>query len=254
MSILDEIPFDKSQNILEIGPGYGQMTGAIAGKVAMLDAIEVDPAQARFCRIRLDQEGVDNVRIFAGGSEAVLPYVDRCFDGVVMNLVLEWCAVLSSAPHVQVQRAYLAEIARVLRPGGFLFLSTKNRFAMRLLMGGRDEHMANKRFGSALPRAIGRLIMGHHRPRGYLHSFNALRRMIREAGFSVQAAYWAIPEMRWPTRLVPLDNASVRAAQKDPSLRLGGRHMHRLMKFLPASWVKYVTPGLTFLARKSSLS
>jgi SAM-dependent methyltransferase len=226
------------------------MTGAIAKRTATVDVIEADTAQARFCRVRLDQDGVDNVRVVAGGAQGGLPYADGVFDGVVMNLVFEWCALRSSLPHEQVQLAYLAEIARVLKPGGFLFLSTKNRFALRLLTGGRDEHMADKRFGSALPRAIGSALMGGARPHGYLYSFNALHSRIEGAGFRIDTPYWAVPDMRWPTRYIPLDAASVRAARRDPSLRFGTPRIHRLMKVLPASWIKHFTPGLVFLARR----
>ncbi len=250
LTTLDVIPFESGQNILEIGPGYGQMTGAIARKVATLDIIEADAVQARFCRIRMDQEGVGNVRVIAGGADAELPYADRSFDGVVMNLVLEWCGVRSQLPHEQVQSAYLAEIARVLRPGGFLFLSTKNRFSLRLLAGGRDEHMANNRFGSALPRVIGNALMSGERPRGYLHSFSALHRKIEDMGFRIETPYWAVPDMRWPTRYIPFEKAAVREAQRDSTLRLGGRRLHHLIKMLPATWVKHVAPGLVFLARR----
>jgi len=252
LSVLDILPLEKGQNILEIGPGYGQMTGAIAQRVASVDVIEADTAQARFCRVRLDQEGLDNVRVTAGGSEAGLPYADGAFDGVVMNLVFEWCAVRSKLPHEQVQLAYLAEIARVLKPGGFLYLSTKNRYALRLLVGGRDEHMAYRRFGSALPRAIGKALMGRERPHGYLYSFKALRSRIADAGFRIETPYWAVPDMRWPTRYVPLDDAQVGKAQKNAALSFGSRRISWLTRKMPASWVKHFAPGLVFLVRKQA--
>jgi SAM-dependent methyltransferase len=200
LAVLDVLPLEEGQNVLEIGPGYGQMTGAIARRAATVDVIEADTTQARFCRIRFDQDGMENIRIVAGASEGDLPYADGAFDGVVMNLVFEWCALRSTLPHKTVQSAYLAEIARVLRPGGFLFLSTKNRFALRLLTGGRDEHMAKMRFGSALPRAVGRALMGGARPHGYLHSFRAQHSLIENAGFRVDTPNWAVPDIRWPTR------------------------------------------------------
>lgn len=249
-AIVDVLPLQPDQNILEIGPGYGQMTGSIARRVATVDAIEADAAQAEFCRIRMSQDGLNNVRVTAGGEEALLPYPDQAFDGVMMNLVFEWCAVRSTRPHPEVQQTYLAEIARVLKPGGFLFLSTKNRFALRLLTGGHDEHMAEKRFGSALPRAIGKMLMGGERSRGYLHSFGALKAMIERQGLMVETAYWALPDMRWPTHFLPFQSAAVKAAQRNPALRFGSPKIHWLTKRLPAGWVKYFAPGLVFLARK----
>lgn len=252
LALLEVLPLAAHQHILEIGPGYGQMTAAIAARVASVDAIEADTAQARFCRIRMDQQGIGNVRITAGGTQARLPYADQSFDGVVMNLVFEWCAIRAERSHEEVQRAYLAEIARVLKPGGFLYLSTKNRFALRLLAGGRDEHMAGKRFGSALPRALGKAVMAGERPEGHLYSHGGLRRRIEQAGFRIETPYWAVPEMRWPTRFVPLDDAgAVGAAQRDRALDLGGRRLSGVMRRLPAGWVKQVTPGLVFVARRT---
>ena len=41
--------------------------------------------------------------------------------------------------HEQAQTRLLEEMVRVLKPGGFLYLTTKNRFAPRLLSVGRTS-------------------------------------------------------------------------------------------------------------------
>jgi len=137
--------------VLEIGCSLGQCTSILAKRAAEVWAIDVVRGQAEFTLVRCRQEGSSNVHVAAGGEDGRLPYRDGCFDVVILNLVLEWCGSRSSEDHVVVQRRMLAEIARVLRPGGCAWISTKNRFAMRLLLGGRDEHMSGMRFGSALP-------------------------------------------------------------------------------------------------------
>ena len=85
-----------------------------------------------------------------------------------------------------------------------------------------------------------------------LHSFNALKAMLRDAGFERIDAFWAAPEMRYPTQYVPINSASIREALCRPGFIQGeGRSTRWLMHFIPASLVKHFTPGLTFVATKS---
>ena len=252
VAVLDVIPLEVGQRVLEIGPGYGQMTEVLARRAATVDALEPDLGQARFVSIRCRQQGFRNVRVVAGGADGLLPYASNSFDGVIMNLVLEWSAVRSTVPPPELQAMYLRDINRVLKPSGYLFLSTKNRYSLRLLTGGRDEHMANLRFGSALPRSISRLLLGSRQARGYLHSYRALRSMLKRSRFDVLKAYWTVPNMRWPKSMVPLSNIDINSFRSsNPDCIADSPRLSLLMKFLPSSFIKHLTPNLTFIARNS---
>lgn len=242
------LPLNPDQALLEIGVSLGQIAIPLARQVKTLDGLEVVRGQALFCAERARQEGLTNVRIAAGGQDCRLPYADAGFDGVVLNLVLEWCADRESEDHEKVQQRLLDEIARVLKPGGFFYVQTKNRYALRLLLGGRDEHMFNRRWGNALPRCLARMLDGR-RPRGRLHSFNHLSLMLRRAGFHTVDGYWAAPEMRKPQAVVPLRGETLRNWRKTGGIAQGpSRKTALIMSLLPDRFVKYVTPGLTFLA------
>jgi SAM-dependent methyltransferase len=256
-AFVDLLPIGPQHDLLEIGPGLGQFTATLARRCRHLDALEVVPEQAEFTAIRAEQEGAGNVRVAIGGDDCRLPYGDEAFDGVVLNLVFEWCGSrLESESHLQAQMRLLREMARVLRPGGFLYLGTKNRFAMRLLLGGVDEHLFNLRFGSALPRPLAAWLLrrsGHARPMGMLHSHDALSSLLQGAGFVAARSYWAVPEMRFPVAYVPVDASSIRAARGQRDFVQGeGRKLRWLMRFVPAAWVRHVMPGLAFLAVKGS--
>jgi SAM-dependent methyltransferase len=255
-TFMDLLPLDAQSDILEIGPGLGQFTGMLARRSRQVYALEVVPEQAEFTLIRARQEGVENVSVAVGGDDCRLPYRDASFDGVVLNLVFEWCGSrLESESHEQAQTRLLQEMVRVLKPGGFLYLTTKNRFALRLLLGGSDEHMHNMAFGSALPRGFAAWLLkrkGESRPMGNLYSHDALRAKLQRAGLGEVRSLWAAPEMRYPAHYVPSDAASVRAARALPDFRQGeGRKVNLVMRFVPAAWVRHVMPGLAFVAFKS---
>src|SRR6185437_1946565 len=116
------LPLNPSDAILEIGPGLGQISIPLSRRVATVDALEVVRGQAEFCAERSRQEQASNIRITAGGDDCELPYADRSFNGVILNLVLEWCGWRAGGTHADMHLKLLAEINRVLKPGGFLYL------------------------------------------------------------------------------------------------------------------------------------
>jgi SAM-dependent methyltransferase len=254
-TFIDLLPIGADTDVLEIGPGLGQFTGLLARRARSVEALEVDAGQARFTGLRCAQQGLTNVRVTAGGADCRLPYADASVDVVVLNLVFEWCALRCPDERQEdVQRRLLSEMSRVLRPGGTLYLATKNRFALRYLIGKSDEHCHHMRFGSSLPRRLARWLLrrrGHGRPGGLLHSYRGLATLLHDAGFAVQRTYWAAPDVRFPTHYAPTDSASVRAVRRVPGLVQGAERSTRLlMPWVPAPLVKHVAPGLAFLATK----
>ena len=256
---LEVVPLSKNMTVLEIGIGLGQITGEIASRVAHVDALEVNLLNAMFAKTRCEQEHVENVTFTCGGDDCRLPYPDDRFDVVLLNLVFEWCAreIKDESPKVA-QQYLLSEVYRVLKHGGVVQLNTKNRFSYRLLTGGRDEHTYGMRFGSALPRWLGRLFVWSRRkprppgylPPGYLHSWWALRKLIRNAGFGEIHSYWTVPEMRFPEHIIEANARAIRAARKSLSRQAASRRTDILMRMTPAGLVKFFAAGLFFVARK----
>jgi SAM-dependent methyltransferase len=251
---LDLLPLSKEMTALEIGVGLGQHTAELASRVKRLDTLEVRLVNAVFTKIRCEQSGITNVTFACGGDDCRLPFPDNSYDAVILNLVLEWCASGNpEEPGPAGQRRLLSEIHRVLKPNGFLQLSTKNRFAYRLLIGGRDEHTHEMRFGNALPRWLLRLILrlrGQDSPPGYLHSYNALKRLIQSVGLSPTRSYWAVPDMRFADRFIPTDAKAIRAARKELTRQSHTRATEILMRATPASFVRHFAPGLFVIAHK----
>ncbi len=255
LRFLNLLPLSKELTALEIGVGFGQHTTEIARRVKWLDTLEVRWVNSMFTKIRCEQEGIANVGFKCGGDDCRLPFPDASYDIVFLNLILEWCASnIPNAPKVMGQKRLLREVYRVLKPGGLLQINTKNRFAYRLLIGGRDEHVYNMRFGSALPRWLVRLALrlkGKPPAPGYLHSYNGLGKLLRDAGLMPVQSFWLVPEMRFPSTFVPVDRTTIRAARKHLVRQGESRRTDLLMRLTPASLVQYFMPGFFVVAKKT---
>jgi len=105
--------------VLDLGCAGGFMAEALDDRGARVTGI--DPAGDAIKAARAHAHAADRqIRYEVGVGEA-LPYADHSFDAVVCVDVLE---------HVQDLQQVLAEIARVLKPGGILCFDTINRGAL----------------------------------------------------------------------------------------------------------------------------
>ncbi len=104
--------------LLDLGAGMGGFTVAAARAGARVTACEYNPAYCRIIELRAARYDLA-LPVFNGAGEA-LPFPPASFDAVTAWDVLE---------HVQNPEQVLAEIARVLRPGGHALLTAINRRA-----------------------------------------------------------------------------------------------------------------------------
>jgi ubiquinone/menaquinone biosynthesis C-methylase UbiE len=95
-------------DVLEIGPGFGATTRLLAPQVPKLSVVEIDEGYCQKLRAELGA----TVTITQGDASR-LPYPDRRFSSVVCFTMLHHI----DPPELQ-DRAF-AEVARVLRPGGW---------------------------------------------------------------------------------------------------------------------------------------
>lgn len=101
---------DLGDDVLEVGPGPGLTTDVLRARVARLTAVEIHPDLAAALAARLASTNVDV--ICADATRTPLP-AGR-FSGAVC------LTMLHHVPSRQQQDAVLAEICRLLRPGGVL--------------------------------------------------------------------------------------------------------------------------------------
>ncbi len=99
------------KRVLDIGCGLGGKTVAYAEAKARVTGVDLSESNIARCAAFARERGVD--AIFAAGDAERLPFADGSFDAVIANDSLE---------HFANPEAALRELARVLAPGGSVFL------------------------------------------------------------------------------------------------------------------------------------
>jgi len=205
--------------LLEIGCGTAPLLVSAAGRYAGLAGVDIAFRWLVVAKKRLEQEGMA-VPLFCACAEA-LPFRDGTFDRVVADSTLE---------HLRDARLALRECSRVLRPGGWIFAATPNRWSL-----GPDPH-AGVWAGGWLPdRVIARYVRarGGIPPVRRLLSAGELRDRLRNAGFDSPAIF--VPDIPAEQRagfrpalrrVIDLYNAGIRTAAGRAALLRAGPLLH----------------------------
>ena len=112
---------DLGDDVLELGPGPGITTDVLRQSHRRLTCVEIDAKLANGLRQKFSHGNVQVVN----GDATVLPFPDNSFSGAVAFTMLH------HVPSPKLQNQILAEVWRVLRPGG-VFAGTDSRW--RLMM------------------------------------------------------------------------------------------------------------------------
>ena len=118
-----------SLRLLDAGCGTGSYAAALRRFVGAIDAVDLNPSMLDVARVKLDGAPGYPVALHEAGIDA-LPFEDACFDAVMVNQVLHHLPD-SPGDGWPMLRRVLAELARVLRPGGAAVVNTCSHEQLR---------------------------------------------------------------------------------------------------------------------------
>lgn len=199
--------------LIEVGAGFGRLADEYSGyrEVVLLDLSGVQLAAAR------ERLGDDPRYVTVEGDAFHLPFPDASFDAAVCVRVIH---------HFDDPRAAIAEMARVLRPGGVLVLESSNKrnlkaIALYLLRRQRESPFRPGSQAETDAYFLPRIVRMRRRSRaasdpaapvapwwpttGVDHAPGDLRRWLQAAGFRIDATRTvSLFRLRPATRRVPL--------------------------------------------------
>jgi ubiquinone/menaquinone biosynthesis C-methylase UbiE len=110
--LLDALAIPPGSRVLEIGPGTGYYSLAVAdwlGPAGHLELLDIQPEMLEHIASHAGPRGLDARMGFTQGNAEALPFEDDGFDAAYLVLALG---------EIPDQRAALRELARVVRTGG----------------------------------------------------------------------------------------------------------------------------------------
>jgi SAM-dependent methyltransferase len=162
----------RGDRVLDVGTGFGRHAFEVArrgGRVVALDFAADEVVQTRATIGAMAEAGEITVDDFAGVLRADatrLPFADGSFDIVITSEVLE---------HIQDDVGAIAEMTRVLAPGGTFAATVPSWFPEKINWMLSDEYHA--------PKSVG----GHVR----IYTLTELRAKLRAAGLHVTGSHHA---------------------------------------------------------------
>ncbi len=111
--VVELVPVDPAARWLEAACGPAIVGRAIATRVGSVHGVDLTPAMVEKGRAEAAAAGIDNIELSLGDATA-LEFEDGSFDGAVTRFSLH---------HIPAPRQLLEEMARVVRPGGWVVVA-----------------------------------------------------------------------------------------------------------------------------------
>lgn len=207
------LPVAEKARVLELGCGWGGLAYSLARTCGQVVAMDEALEKLKVLRIRVDQDGIENLQVVCSSPGNRLPFQPRTFDLVVLGCVSKWLPDDLQSNLFYTHENVLKEILRVLKPSGALYVGVRNRTAWRSWFSWNDSG-SDSRFVS----------LGHRRSRvahsdlaGKASSFRvgkrAYERLLNRCGLGHTQFYVPLPTLPHPSAMMPAEDKKRLAQQ-----------------------------------------
>ena len=196
--------FDSDASLLEIGAGFGAVTGVFCDNCAQVTAVELSKRRAEGIYLRHKKR--KNLDIIVGNLNDIR--FERKYDYVTLIGVLEYA--LSFTDSETPYETFLESVRKLLKPEGKLLIAIENRFGLKYWCGAPEDHTGKPFDG-----------INGYKNVNFVRTFSKaeLTALLNDCGFSTLKYYYPYPDYKMPLAVFSDDDlptAEALASITDP--------------------------------------
>lgn len=182
-NILYWYPFRPDSSVLEIGAGFGAVTGVLCDRCASVTAVELSGRRAQGLYER--HKNRENLHVMVGNFND-MEFTQK-FDYITLIGVLEYAASFTDSENPF--EDFLKKIRSLLKPDGKLLIAIENRFGLKYWCGACEDHTGVPFDGVNGYEGI-----------DFVKTFSktALAELLQRSGYAAQDFYYPYPDYKLP--------------------------------------------------------
>jgi ubiquinone/menaquinone biosynthesis C-methylase UbiE len=158
LKMIREIKLPKASKILDIGCGPGELLLELKNEFEFMVGVDIAQEMINIAYGKLENISTKNKILFEVGDIENLRFDDHSFDVIICSGVIEY---------LKDDEAWLKEIIRTLKPGGYLIINVTNKYSIRKWTSGLIEKLKSSDTLLNLMNFIKEKILG----KGKIHHF-----------------------------------------------------------------------------------
>lgn len=186
-NILNWYPFKKEGHVLEIGCGFGAITGLLCDRCEKVTAVELSKRRATGALLRCRER--ENLEIIVGNLNDI--EFEEKFDYITLIGVLEYQGSYTNTDNPYLD--FLKKIKSLLKPDGKLLIAIENQYGLKYWCGIPEDH-------TGIPfDGMNQYEMSNGKIRTF--SKQKIDVLIKKSGFSNTFFYYPLPDYKLPQNI-----------------------------------------------------
>lgn len=184
-NLLNWYDFKPESEVLEIGCGFGALTGLLCDKCKSVTAVELSQRRAMGALLRCREK--ENLEIIVGNLNDI--EFSKKYDYITLIGVLEYQGRFTNSDNPY--RDFLAKIRKLLKPDGKLLIAIENQYGLKYWCGAGEDHTGVPFDGMNQYQFTNQGIR--------TFSKEGLKNLIHKSGFEHTYFYYPMPDYKLPT-------------------------------------------------------
>lgn len=187
-NIVEWLPIQKNDKVLEVGSGCGAITGALARKAKSVTCVDLSKKRSTINAYK--NADCDNVTIHVGNFKDIEPDLDTDYDYVCLIGVFEYGQGYMGSK--QPYHDFLNILKKHVKQGGRLVIAIENKMGLKYFAGCKEDHVCEYFAG-----------IENYASGGGVRTFtrNGLEKIMKECGIKEYHFYYPYPDYKFPTMI-----------------------------------------------------